>query len=214
MFVLAALATLPTGAVVGADHNHLLVPGLALCMAVGSLLAWLLNSVIAWPLTRFVPLYGGAIALLVVYALYTSPPAAVAYGPDVAYPSPAEQEQLRKIAQYLRETPGDIFYADDQGILALAGKQNPYDDPFTMTALANTGRWDESVLRDRLRDGEFTRLVLSCDVEATLAQGISGDKDAAGRLCRPDVFTPGVLDAINSRYRVLFRDVLFTYVPR
>src|SRR5437762_12582668 len=30
LFVLASLLTLPTGAVVGADHNHLLVPGLAL----------------------------------------------------------------------------------------------------------------------------------------------------------------------------------------
>jgi hypothetical protein len=214
IFVLASFVTLPTGAVVGADHNHLLIPGLALCMGVGSLLAWLLNDAIAWPVARFAPLYGGVVALLAVYAIYASPPATVAYGPDLAYPSPAEQEQLRKIAQYVRETPGDPFYSGDQGILALAGKQTPYDDPFTMTALANTGRWDEATLRDMLRQGKFQRLVLSCDVEATLAQAASGNREAAGRLCRPDVFTPGVLDAISAGYKVLFRDVLFTYEPR
>jgi hypothetical protein len=218
LFVLASLVTLPTGAVVGADHNHLLMPGLALCMGVGSLLAWLLNEA-AIPsslltIRRFAPLFAGVVILLGVYSLFTSPPAAVAYGPDLAYPSSVEQEQMRKIALYVRDTPGEPFYADDQGILALAGKQTPYDDPFTMTALAGTGRWDESVLRDMLRQGKFARLVLSCDVGATLAQNAQGGKGAGGRLCRPDVFTPGVLDAINAGYKVLFRDVLFTYEPR
>ena len=154
-----------------------------------------------------------------VYALYTSPPSAIAYGPDLAFPSPEQQEQLRKITLYVRNTPGDLsasseqalFYADDQGILALAGKDNPYDDPFTMTALASSGRWDETVLRNMLREGKFARLILSCDVEATIAA--SGTK-TGGRLCRSDVFTPGVLDAINARYQILFRDVLFTYAPR
>src|SRR5262249_54762314 len=115
LFLAASFATLPTGAVVGADHNHLLMSGLALCMGVGSLLAWLVNIL---QVARFVPLYAAVVALLVVYALYTSPPAAVAYGPDLAYPSPAEQEQLRKIALYVSQVPGDPVYADDQGILA------------------------------------------------------------------------------------------------
>ncbi len=39
LFVLVSLALLPTGAVVGADHNHLLVPGLAVCLAVGALIS-------------------------------------------------------------------------------------------------------------------------------------------------------------------------------
>ncbi len=43
IFVLVALVMLPTGAVVGADHNHLLVPGLAVCLAVGAIAAKLLT---------------------------------------------------------------------------------------------------------------------------------------------------------------------------
>jgi hypothetical protein len=70
-----------------------------------------------------------------------------------------------------------------------------------MTALAQQGRWDESAFRAKLRDADFALLVLSCDV--SLPNG-----------CRGDTFSPGVLDAIRDGYDVLFRDVLYTYVPK
>jgi hypothetical protein len=70
-----------------------------------------------------------------------------------------------------------------------------------MTALAEQGRWDESAFRDRLRDGDFALLVLSCDVSLPNS-------------CRGDTLTPGVLDAIRAGYDLLFRDVLYTYAPK
>lgn len=209
LFALAALVTLPTGAVVGADHNHLLMSGLAVSLGAGALVAMLLDS-----LTRrgegrrakderywVQAMAGLGVAVLVgVYLLVTSLPSSW-YDPDLSKPSAEQQEQLRKIVLNVQKNPGIIYFADDPGILALAGKETPYDDPFTMAALAPLGRWDEGTFRDQLRGGRFALLVLSCDV--TSPDG-----------CRGDTFSPGVLDAIREGYDVLFRDVLYTYVPK
>ncbi|HEX9989398.1 MAG TPA: hypothetical protein VGE45_13100 [Chloroflexia bacterium] len=202
LFMLAAFATLPTGAVVGADHNHLLMSGLAISAGTGGLLAW--------SLARLEPGRGNLIAgvaapvallLVLIYATLTSAPSSW-YGPDLGMPGVAEQEQLRKIVLNVRQNPGSVFFADDPGILALAGKETPYDDPFTMTALALQGRWDESAYVSMLREGKFGLLVLSCDV--------INRPD----LCRADTLTPGVKDAIRDGYQLLFRDVFFTYAPK
>jgi MFS family permease len=202
LFMLAALATLPTGAVVGADHNHLLMSGLAISAGTGGLLAW--------ALVRLEPGRGNLLArviapvtllLLLIHATMTSAPSTW-YGPDLGMPGAAEQEQLRKIVLNVRQNPGSVFFADDPGIPALAGKETPYDDPFTMTALALQGRWDESAYVRMLREGKFGLLVLSCDV--------INRPD----LCRADTLTPGVKDAIRDGYQLLFRDVFFTYAPK
>lgn len=202
LFILAAFATLPTGAVVGADHNHLLMSGLAISAGTGGLLAW--------ALVKLEPGRGNLLArvvapvallLVLIHATITSAPSSW-YGPDLGLPGAAEQEQLRKIVLNVRQNPGSVFFADDPGILALAGKETPYDDPFTMTALAPQGRWDESAYVRMLREGKFGLLVLSCDV--------INRPD----LCRADTLTPGVKDAIRDGYQLLFRDVFFTYAPK
>jgi hypothetical protein len=202
LFVIAAMITLPTGAVVGADHNHLLMAGLAICAGPGALVADLLRRLTALSPADALSWASGAcvLALIVGYALVTSEPSSW-YAPDLTMPSAAQQEQLRKIVQNVRDNPGTLIYADDPGIAALASKTTDYDDPFTMTALAEQGRWDETYFRDSLRSGRFPLLVLSCDVNVPNS-------------CRADTFTPGVLDAIRAGYTVLFRDVLFTYAPR
>ncbi len=203
LLALASLVTLPSGAVVGADHNHLLMPGLAVCACVGALLAAVLVRVERIRIEKIAPLVAGAVSLLLVliYLAFTSAPTPW-YGPDLTLPNTQQQEQLRKITLNVRQNPGTLFYSDDPGILALASKETPYDDPFTMTALAPQGRWDESAYRNMLRQGKFSLLVLSCDV------------NASPNTCRADTFTPGILEAIREGYRVLFRDVLFTYVPK
>jgi hypothetical protein len=213
LFVLAALITIPTGAVIGADHNHLLMPGLAISAGVGALVALLLDRLTAPNLQadprsktqnrlRWAYRLGGAgtALLIAVYLLVTSPPSTW-YDPDLIKPSAEQQEQLRKIVLNAQENPGTLLFSDDPGFVALAGKETPYDDPFTMTALAEQGRWDESAYRERLRNGEFALLILSCDVSIPNS-------------CRGDTFTPGVLDAIRDGYDLLFRDVLYTYAPK
>jgi hypothetical protein len=193
--------------------------GLATCAGTASALADLISRITSQSPpprpVRVVALFILAILLLMGYVLFTSEPSTVGYGPDLAYPSVEEREQLRKIALNMRQTAGNPFFSDDPGMVALAGKQTLYDDPFTMTALAPSGRWDEAVYRNMLREGAFPLLVLSCDVSATLSQNESGDPaQTAGRPCRHDTFTPGVLEAIRDGYTLAFRDVFFTYAPK
>ncbi|MDQ6694809.1 MAG: hypothetical protein M3014_10400 [Chloroflexota bacterium] len=202
IFLLATIATLPTGAIVGADHNHLLMSGLALGFVMASLLARLLVELGQRVIDRwFFIAAPAAAALVALYLLVTAQPSSF-YNPDLQMPRPEVAEQLRKIVLNISLNPGKLFFADDPGLLALAGKETPYDDPFTMTALAQEGRWDEQTYRDMLRQGSFSLLVLSCAVYETPTH------------CRADVFTPGVLDAIRSGYKLLYEDVLITYKPK
>jgi hypothetical protein len=205
LFVLVSLAMLPTAAVVGADHNHLLVPGLAICLGVGALAAHLLTNA-EWGMWNAVLRFRwiaalSTLVLLATYALFTSAPSSW-YNADLTLPPPEVQEQMRAIINNARQNPGPLLFSDDPGIVALAGKETPFDDPFTMTALAGKGRWDESAFHDMLRGGKFGLLVLSCNVPE------------APERCRSDVFSPGLMDAVSAGYELQYRDVLFTYRSR
>lgn len=200
LFLLISFAMLPTGAVVGADHNHLLIPGLALCAMAGELLASILNGARASRWSIHIAASSAAMLLLLAYVLFTSTPSSW-YNADLTQLNAQEQEQLRQIVLNAQRSAGTTIFSDDAGIVALSGKETPYDDAFTMATLAGQGRWDESAFRDMLKRGSFSLLVLSCDVNQ--ANG-----------CRADIFTPATLNAIRQGYRLLYRDVLFTYVPR
>jgi hypothetical protein len=193
------------------------MPGLAMSAGVGALLAQLLVNLTGDPrraadsafLTHFAGtrqsairnfFAGGAALLIAIYILLTSEPSSW-YAPDLTMPTADQQEQLRKIVLNVSKNPGTLFFSDDPGLLALAGKQTPYDDPFTMAALAPENRWDETAYRNHLAHGDFSLLLLSCDVNNPST-------------CRSDTFTPGVLAAIRAGYNVLFRDVVFTYAPK
>jgi hypothetical protein len=226
---LATLALLPTAGVVGADSNHLLFSGLAVAWTAAAALAALVSSqwsVVGgqWSVNRLrntqhatrstlhvsrftfhvsrftLPATILTLALLLGYAAQVAAPAGW-YGADLRRPTAAEQEQWRLIVANVRATPGRMFFADDPGVLALAGKDTDYDDPFTMTALAPTGLWDPGVFERRLRAGEFPLVLLA------------GDAFSAGGL-RADVLTPGMREALAAGYVLLFRDVYFTYAPR
>ncbi|HEX8599928.1 MAG TPA: hypothetical protein VF952_15620 [Chloroflexia bacterium] len=203
LFGASSFLFLPTGAVIGADHNHLLMSGLAISLAVGAAIAWTANRLLEergrLPRAATASL-AGALLSVVIYAAVTSPPSSW-YNPDLDVPSAEVQEQYRKIVYNVSRNPGTLFFSDDPGIVALAGKETPYDDPFTMTALAATNRWDEAAYRTMLREGRFGLLVLSCDVSTP-------------QFCRADTFTPGVLDAIRDGYNLLFRDIMYTYTPK
>jgi hypothetical protein len=203
LFVAAALLFLPTGAVIGADHNHLLIPGLALALGVGAAVSALLAQLTSWKGGGWrTPVAAGSVgAAVLLFAIVTSPPSTW-YDADLTVPGRAVQEQMRQIVQNVRSNPGTILFADDPGIVALAGKETPYDDPFTMTALALGGRWDESAFRRMLSEGRFNLIVLSCNVIE------------APDTCRYDTLTPGAADGIRAGYSVLFRDVLFTFAPK
>ncbi len=202
LFAIASIFTLPMGVVIVADHNQLLMLGLAMSACTGASLGTVARpfSADARRLLFFAPA-PVAVLLIVIYGIFTAAPSSW-YGADLRPPPPEWIEQTRKIAENASQNGGSALFSDEPGILAIAGKETPYSDPFTMTALAQQGRWDETHYRNMLREGKFSLLVLSCDAVAQ------------PRNCRPAKFTPGVLDSIREGYQVLFPDVFFTYVPQ
>jgi hypothetical protein len=125
------------------------------------------------------------------------------YGADFAMPEADAQTQLHKIIEMIRAAPSGTYFADDPGVLALAGKTTEYDDPFTMTALAAAGRWDATAFETQLRGGHFPLVILAGEV---------GERP--GVPLRSDILTPAMRAALLAGYRELYRDVLFTYVPK
>ena len=208
--LLAGLILLPTAGVVGADSNHLLFLGFAAAWCATALLAALAQALLTQRAAgvRIRLTLGAALTVFMVvlmgYVAQAAQPAGW-YDADLRRPSPAEQEQWRLIVTNVRANPGTAFFADDPGVLALAGKDTAYDDPFTMTALAAGGGWDASAFEQHLRRGDFSLVLLGGDVFA-------GPDDA--RALRGDVLTPTMRAAMQAGYRLLFRDIVYTYVPR
>jgi hypothetical protein len=210
-YLLATLLTLPTAGVVGADHNHLLPVDLALALAGGGALATAGARLLAGGPGASDPAPGrrapgaalGAVAVAcgAYFAMVAAP--AAWYGPDLAMPDAAVQDQLRQIVALVRDSPPGVYLADDPGLLALAGKSTDYDDLFTVTALAASGRWDASALEDRLRRGAFPLVLLNGDVSQPPRRPLRGD-----------ILTPAMREALRQGYQRLYADVYFTFAPR
>ncbi len=228
-YVIAAFAVLPTAGVVGADSNHLLGIDLALVLAAGSALGavsreWAaggkrqaagggptaggspLPTHKAFAVFRFTLHAAVVIATLgaCLAFLHLAATPADWYAADLKLPDAATQNQLRQLVELVRSSPSGSYFADDPGILALAGKTTAYDDPFTMTALAAAGRWDAGAFEAQLRGGGFPLLVLAGDP-------VSSPPSVA---LRSDILTPTMRAALRAGYRVLYHDVPFTFVPR
>lgn len=197
-YLLTAAALLPTVGVVGADHDHLIEIALAAALAVGAALASAAPALVG----RRAPAQGprGAVALrwsayplaaLLLAQLVTGWTPDRWYAAELARPDPKVRRQLELIVTNLRGTPGDAL-AEDVGLLVLAGKPVPYDDPLTMAALARLGRWDQQQLLDDINNRRFSLILLPANP-------------------RTELWTPEVLAAIRANYDLKFRDVWFTW---
>jgi hypothetical protein len=101
------------------------------------------------------------------------------------------RRQLDLIVTNVRNTPGDVL-AEEVGLILLADKPVPYDDPQAMAALARVGRWDQRQLIDDLNNRRFSLVLLPANP-------------------RDEIWTSEVLAAIHANYDLKFRDVWFTY---
>lgn len=184
-YLLLAGALVITIGVEGADHDHLIELACACALALGSALA----ATLATP-TR---------AQLVAWALLPLLAAQVATGwtPDPWYdtelrvPTAATRRQLDLIVTNIRNTPGEVL-AEEIGLIMLADKPVPYDDPQAMAALSRVGRWDQQQLLDDLQNQRFSLVILPANP-------------------RVELWTPEVLAAIRANYHLKFRDVWFTW---
>jgi hypothetical protein len=218
IFTLSSLLFFPFALTYAPEHNALLMPAFGICACVGALFVRLFAD--HWDEERDLQTEEGearrrgtgagwgarawagdaALALVAIYAVLTSPPATL-YASDLRDAS-GEGERLRLIIANAQGNSSSQIFSDDPGLVALAGKDTPYNDPQAMTYNAQVGRWDETAYREKLRGAAFGMILLSCDPTETPSR------------CRTSAFTPGVLDALRGGYQVVFRDVYFTLVPR
>lgn len=118
---------------------------------------------------------------------------------DFRAPLPAEREGWGNVAAFVTNDPGPV-YADNVGLLLVAGQEVRYTDPFSLAYATRTGQWDDRELVARVRRGEFSLIALRYDVF-----GVEGP---------PDDLTEGLYEAIRARYRVVERNVVVLYAPR
>jgi hypothetical protein len=118
---------------------------------------------------------------------------------DFRTPRAAEREGWANVAAFVTNDPGPV-YADNVGLLLVAGKEVRYTDPFSLAFATRTGQWDDGALVARVERGEFSLIALRYDVF-----GVDGP---------PDDLTEGMFRAIRARYRVIERNVVVIYAPR
>ncbi len=184
-YLLVAALLVVTIGVEGADHDHLIELACACALALGSGLAAALT-----PRARLLPLAWLLLPLLVVQVATGWTPDRW-YSGELRMPDDAARRQLDLIVNNIRATPGDVL-SEEIGLIFLAGKSVPYDDPLTMAALARLGRWDQQQLLDDLNQQRFSLIILPATP-------------------RDELWTPEMLAAIRANYDLKFRDVWFTW---
>ena len=67
-------------------------------------------------------------------------------------------DRSHEVVNFIKQLPGPV-YSEDMIILMQAGKEVPAE-PAIITALAADGKWDESGFVARIRNGEFSAVVV------------------------------------------------------
>ena len=126
---------------------------------------------------------------------------ALAYRPQPWYLGElAPDDPPDRYIAFLHATPGEVL-ADDVGLLYAAGRPLRYDDPSTMGPAARSGVWDQRGLIQEIAEQRFSAILLPVNLDRDTA-------DATGR------WTPEMLVAVRAHYRLVFRDTIFTYIPK
>jgi len=94
-------------------------------------------------------------------------------------------------------------YSNNVGILVVTGQSVRVTDPFTMAAEVRLGRWDDALLVADVAAGKYPVIALNYNDVATLNPDLP-----------PTDATPGLIRAIQTRYRLIERNVLRLYVPK
>ena len=153
-FFFAAILAAATISKVGAYDNYFFEMDVAMCLASGLFLGWLLRRESFRPQRRqmmieavvilffFAQTFGNWYMLQRSAAAYVDPP--IDYSPQVV--------------EFLKTLP-DPVYSEDMVVLMQAGKELPAE-PAIITALAMDGKWDESGFIARVERGEFHAIVI------------------------------------------------------
>lgn len=121
---------------------------------------------------------------------------------DYRAPTASERTGYAAVAAAIANSPGPV-YSTNVGILVVTGQPVYVTDPFTMAAEVRLGRWDDAAFVADVEAGKYPLIALSYNDVASL------DPDQP-----PTDATPGLIRAIQTRYRLVERNVLRLYVPK
>ena len=202
-FVLSAVVALGAGTS-GGNHNHFVEFVAASSLLIGQGVATLVTAEMytrrmAWVL----PTVGALVMLgLTATAISEQEGSAGWLAREYHTPTASERAGLAAVASFVANSPGPV-YSNNVGILVVTGQTIRVTDPFTMAAEVRLGRWDDALLVADVEAGKYPLIALSYNDVATL------DPNQP-----PTDATPGLIRAIQSRYRLIERNVLRLYVPK
>jgi len=114
-------------------------------------------------------------------------------------PTISERDGTAAVAAYLANARTPV-YSDNVGILVIARQPVRVTDPFTMAAEVRLGRWDDSALVADVAAGRYSVIAIR--------------EDHFDPEHPPSDMTPALVRAIQARYRLAERNVLYLYVPK
>lgn len=178
----------------GGNHNHF-VETIVVAVWCAALLAGRGLATPRWRLMAGIGLLALSIALGLEARLASPNWLARDFRPPLA----AEREGWGNVAAFVTNDPGPV-YADNVGLLLVAGKEVRYTDPFSLAYATRTGQWDDRELVARATRKEFSLIALRYDVFTVDSP--------------PDDLTVGLFEAIREHYRVIERNVVVVYAPK
>ena len=153
-FWVSALIVAATISKQGASDNYFLEMDVAACMLAGLFVGWLARQ-LSFKRRR------GLVALQVIVILILLVQCVVNWRNVAAIARAYEHPPLNRsheVVNFIKNLPGDV-YSEDMVGLVQAGKEVPAE-PAIITALAADGKWDESEFVARIRNGEFSAVVI------------------------------------------------------
>jgi hypothetical protein len=202
--VLSAVFALGAGTS-GGNHNHFVELLAAASLLVGQGAATLIDRrprSVGASLRWVAPAVAVGLIVCSVSALTEREAATGWLARDYRAPSVSEREGYAAVAAAIANSPGPV-YSTNVGILVVTDQSVRVTDPFTMAAEVRLGRWDDAALVADVAAGKYPLIVLSYNDVASL------DPDQP-----PTDATPGLIRAIQARYRLVERNVLRLYVPK
>jgi hypothetical protein len=175
----------------GASDNYFLEMDIAACLLSGLLVAWVARRVSAQPRRGLLILHVFVVLVLCVQCAVNWRPLA-----EIAetYRHPPF-DRSPEVVQFIKSLPGPV-YSEDMIVLMRAGKEVPAE-PAIITALAADGKWNENGFVARIRNGEFSAVVVRWTLN------------------NPGRFSPAVVAAVEERYYPITDFAPFTvYLPR
>jgi hypothetical protein len=190
-FWVSALIATATISKQGASDNYFLEMDVAACLLSGLFVGWFARRVHIQPRPGLNILLLFVVFLLLVQCVVNWQTVAAIARTHTHPPVDRSHEVVR----FIKDLPGPV-YSEDMIILMQAGKEIPAE-PAIITALASDGKWNESGFVSRIRNGEFSAIV----VRWTLAN--------------PGRFSDAVVKAVEERYSPINDFYPFTiYLPK